>query len=88
MNFVNFMAFIRTNKKCLLQNLSSESGTLVSMGWSAENIVPGAVATVTKHLCGFIPRPQFNHTMQPEIQMKSPDIKQWYISPGYGNSWL
>jgi hypothetical protein len=26
--------------------------------------------------------------MQPEIQMKSPDIKQWYISPGYGNSWL
>jgi len=29
------MAFTRTTKKCLLQNRSSESSTLIRMGWSA-----------------------------------------------------
>ena len=74
MNFVNFMAFIRTYKKCLLQNLSSKGGTLVGMRWSAVNIIPGPIATVAKNLCRFAPGPKFYHAVQPEIQMKGSNV--------------
>ncbi len=74
MNFVNFMAFNRTNKKCLLQNLSFESSTLICVGRSAIGVIPRAIAAVTENLCRLIPGPQFDQTVKPKIQMKSSNI--------------
>lgn len=62
MDFGNFMVFSETNKKCLPQKLSSESGTLVCVRRSAENIIPRAVTAVSKSLRGFVPYLQMNHT--------------------------
>ena len=68
------MVFIRTDKKCMPQNRSSESSTLIRMRRSSVSIIPWAVATVTEHLCRLIPRPQFNQTVKPKIQMKGSNV--------------
>ena len=61
-------------KKCLLQNLLTKRGTLVSMRRTAGLIVPGTIAAVTDSRCLLTPGPQLNKCMNPQIQVERSNI--------------
>ncbi len=61
-------------RKCSLQNSSTQTAATVCMRRTPTKVVPRAAATVTYYRCRLIPCPQFNHRMNPHIQMEYTNI--------------
>src|SRR3972149_2041747 len=73
-DFSSFTVMARSCKKCFGDNFSAKAGTAVSVRRTTLDVIPGAVAAVQNHPGRFIPCPQFNHRMNPHIQMEHANI--------------